>query len=501
MKKEPRVSFSEYYKIDKKYLDKSGFFNISLISDVPLFIDPFHLFYSDKKEYGALHDEIIKYLSFLRDYSIKKGGVDLTKSDIDLYFRFPEVKQNWLGYAYIGNEGKGLGKTFANALNQNFYKLFKTGTPGHLEKLTLIADRVGKDSISDFTTNLIHAYLAELTQKFALKYIDASLLDSFTIKKAEFDYKYETWKHKTFRLPKFNGDYVLLTPKDLLTKEDTWINKNDFIENFDQIPNAISNEALRIQLIKYFNAKLSEYAEEKIDKKTGKTKLVRTEKTKRLAAHSTIIEFPQTIDVYIKKKEDSGGEAQKISNNYVEETESFKENQYTHFINNVNGYNGAPTTYDEAKIRANYFKECVETDLYVDFYDKNGIPVAEEWIQRQFLYVWGGTLSDVYREPKKGPGKVDYIISRGALDKCAIEFKLAGSSSLEQNLQNQLEEYKKLNKTQHGLWIIVVFNNDEYAKLNILIDKLKLNKEDIVIVDARKENKQNPSKIKVKPIQ
>ena len=64
MKKDPRVAFSEYYKIDKKYLEKSGFFNISLISDIPLFIDPFHLFYSDKKEYGALHDEIIKYLSF-----------------------------------------------------------------------------------------------------------------------------------------------------------------------------------------------------------------------------------------------------------------------------------------------------------------------------------------------------------------------------------------------------------------------------------------------------
>ncbi len=73
-KKDPRVSFSEYFGVEKKKLEKADFFNISLISDVPLFIDPFHLFYSERKEYEALHDEIIKYLSFLRDYSVGLGG-------------------------------------------------------------------------------------------------------------------------------------------------------------------------------------------------------------------------------------------------------------------------------------------------------------------------------------------------------------------------------------------------------------------------------------------
>ncbi|MCX6752153.1 MAG: hypothetical protein NTZ87_01490 [Candidatus Nomurabacteria bacterium] len=496
MKKDTRVSFCAYYGIEKNKLNEAGFFNISLISDIPLFIDPFNLFYSDNKEYEALHDEIIKYLSFLRDYSIRKGGQKLEKSDVDLYFRFPEVKQNWFGYSYVGNDGKGLGKKFANALNENFYKLFNTGTPGHIEKLALVADRVGKDCISDFTTNLIHAYLANITQKFAEANINKDELGIFTIKKAEFDYKYETWKPKTFKLPKFNGDYVLLTPKNLLTKEETWINKNDFIENFDEIPYSMSNEALRAQLIKYFNAKLNEYSEEKIDRKSGKIKLVRTAKTKRLATKATIIEFPQAIDVYIKKKEETGENAEKLSSSYVKETEDFKENQYTHFITNTEGFNKVPTTYDEAKVRANYFKECVETDLYIDFYDKDGVPASEDWVQRQFLYVWGGTISDVYREPKKARGRADYIVSRGAPDKCVVEFKLASSSSLEQNLENQLNEYKRLNKAQHGLWIIVVFNNDEYQKLQIIIEKLKLNREDIVIIDARKENKQAPSKMK-----
>ncbi len=144
-KKDSRVSFSAYFNVKKADLKTANFFNISLISDVPLFIDPFHLFYSDNKDYEALHDEIIRYLSFLRDHSVRKRGGTLNKADLDLYYRFPEVKQNWFGYSCVGNQGRGLGKTFADALNDNFYKLFKTGTPGHLEKLTLVADRVGKD--------------------------------------------------------------------------------------------------------------------------------------------------------------------------------------------------------------------------------------------------------------------------------------------------------------------------------------------------------------------
>jgi uncharacterized heparinase superfamily protein len=37
------------------------------VSDLPLFIDPFLLFNSDKPEYQELHDGIIAYLRFLRN--------------------------------------------------------------------------------------------------------------------------------------------------------------------------------------------------------------------------------------------------------------------------------------------------------------------------------------------------------------------------------------------------------------------------------------------------
>src|SRR4051812_48379404 len=97
-----RLNFSTFFGVSKKHLDKGGFFNISLIADLPLFIDPFHLFYSKKKEYQRLHEEMIKYLVFLKNRSVKNGGKLPSKGEIELYYKFPEIKQNWLGFTIMG---------------------------------------------------------------------------------------------------------------------------------------------------------------------------------------------------------------------------------------------------------------------------------------------------------------------------------------------------------------------------------------------------------------
>jgi hypothetical protein len=52
---------------------------ISLVSDLPLFIDPFLLFNSDKPEYRRLPDSIIDYLRFLRDKSVGHKALSLCR--------------------------------------------------------------------------------------------------------------------------------------------------------------------------------------------------------------------------------------------------------------------------------------------------------------------------------------------------------------------------------------------------------------------------------------
>lgn len=115
------VYFSDYFSVSKDDLEEYGAFNVSLINDLPVFIDPFLLFNSDKPEYQHLHDEIIKYIGFLRDMS--EAGT-ISKGLVRHWFLFPEVKQNWLGFSKVGNGGSGLGPDFANALNENLSNIF-----------------------------------------------------------------------------------------------------------------------------------------------------------------------------------------------------------------------------------------------------------------------------------------------------------------------------------------------------------------------------------------
>ena len=60
------VYFSDFFDISEETLQEYGAFNISLINDLPLFIDPFLLFGNAKTEYQKLHEEIINYLVFFR---------------------------------------------------------------------------------------------------------------------------------------------------------------------------------------------------------------------------------------------------------------------------------------------------------------------------------------------------------------------------------------------------------------------------------------------------
>ncbi len=210
------VTFCDYFKVSPSALDKYGAFNVSLVSDLPLFIDPFLLFNSKTDEYRKLHDQMIQYLKFLRDQSTESLDAGLVQA----WYSFPEVRQNWLGFSTSRNRGRGLGKEFARALNQNLHSIFhdfgkeKVTKESHLEKLCLIAPGVGKDKISDFTTNLIKGYLLAFTQTFALARIDNDLRKRVAVNKVSFNYDTRSWMSGVYDLPFYQGSYVILHPKD-----------------------------------------------------------------------------------------------------------------------------------------------------------------------------------------------------------------------------------------------------------------------------------------------
>ena len=67
-----KVYFSDVFNVNPDDIEQHGAFNISLINDLPLFIDPFLLFNSTHPEYQNLHKEILRYVGFLRDRAMAK---------------------------------------------------------------------------------------------------------------------------------------------------------------------------------------------------------------------------------------------------------------------------------------------------------------------------------------------------------------------------------------------------------------------------------------------
>jgi hypothetical protein len=482
------IYFSDFFKVRKAVLNRYGAFNISLLSDLPLFVDPFLLFNSRKPKYRARHDRIIEYLRFLKGKS-ESGHLD--PHLLDAWYTFSEISQNWLGFAGSGNQGRGLGRGFAAALNENLGNIFgsfgkETVTKGsHLEKLCLIREGVGRDCISDFTNNLILEFLLEYTQAFAVKHIAPQLRHKFTVPRVRFNYDTETWESASFDLPRHGNTYVLLTPRDLLTKDDTWINKTDLIDDFASIPNAIPNTQLRAQINNYFKKALPREPKRADERK---------------AAFETVQHFPELIDFYIKLKEDTGDRAVSNSAAVVELSQRLYERQFGQLPELLRTktafYSLGKDTYKDAYKRVQFLKDVIENKggHRIFYFDGEALE-REEDLHILYRLTWYATESDVTREANDGRGPVDFKVSRGSKDKTLVEFKLAKNSQLEKNLKHQAEIYQKASDADRAIKVIIYFTAREKKRVEGILKKLKLDgHKGVVLIDARKDNKPSGSK-------
>lgn len=477
---EQQIYFTDVFEVSPKALSKHGAFNISLITDLPLFIDPFLLFNSKKRVYRDLHDEIIEYLRFLRGKAVSQP---IDKGLLQAWFMFSEIKQTWLGFSLEDNDGRGLGPKFAAALKQNLSTVFKDfgnetiARAPHLEKLCLIESGVGRDNISDFTTNLIKKYLLEYTQRFTLAHIPESKHSRLTVPKVEFDYEREVWKPGTYTLPIHDNDFVLLTPRDILTRDSVWINRADIVRNFSDVVESVSNDQLRAQLNNYFASQLSKKA---------------TQKERDAAAASVARKYPEFIEYYIRYKEDNGDRAVKVSDEKLRASEALYVYQIGELASLLKRqtafYRVAGNTYAEARSRAEYLKHVIENGghrlLWVD-----GRPIRREKdLHILYKLTWYATTSDVSTEVDDGRGPADFKISRGRRDKSIVEFKLASNTQLRRNLAKQAEIYKEASQAHSTLKVVFYFSKEELESVEKILKDLGLTKdESIILVDARKK--------------
>ena len=496
--------FSEKFNVSSELIEAYGAVDISLICDVPLFVDPMLIFNSNKPEYKALHEEIIKFFHFL----YKKAEKGLTKKEIGAWFNFKEVPNNWLGYSLEGNKGLALGQKYAEFLYNNIAFAINTNgltQSGHIEKIMLLYEGSGKDRISDLTVNLIKGYLCEYTEKFAMEYIDSKYLKRVPVEKAYFNYETESFVSKEYTLPyiyneKGKIEYVLLTPYDILREDEPAINRKDFIDSYDSIRMTIENDALRAYVNNYLSKAVSEYEEKqkKNKKKLSERSIAKIEKQ---AFMELVKEYPELYDYYIKYKEKNADLNNVISKDEVEE-------QFQRLIvaakNLISVFNPEQylieeecTAREEAKCRIKYFKHIIEEcDGYKNLY-VNGKQIARENdLQRLFKFVWYGTNYKVDAEVNNGRGYADFIVSKGQNNQNVIEFKLASNSSLA-HVFTQVEIYEAANCSEGSLVVIFFFSEEEYVYAKNVVRAAgyeDMIDESIYLIDCRNDNKVSASK-------
>lgn len=251
---------------------------------------------------------------------------------------------------------------------------------------------------------------------------------------------------------------------------------------------SIGDEALRFSFSEFIREVLSDE---------------KSKKSEREAAIAKFIEsHPGIINYYLKFKESRKKQATQQSDLQVETVDQFFIDAAGAIAGLVSDttpfYDTRPNSFEAARNRVLYLKQAIEiNDCYKLLWRDGEAPSRESDLQLMFKLVWYGTSYDVNREPNNGRGPVDYAVSKGSANKAIVEFKLAKNSKLKQNLENQVEIYKKANNTYASITVIVYYTESEQKKVENLLNELGLAGNDhIVLIDARKDNKPSASNAK-----
>ena len=155
-------------------------------------------------------------------------------------------------------------------------------------------------------------------------------------------------------------------------------------------------------------------------------------------------------------------------------------------LSDTNFYCNRTNSVDEARKRIEYLKDVIENKDGYKLFFHNGKPIPRENdLQIMYRLTWFGTQYDVNREVNNGRGPVDFKISNGSADVNLVEMKLASNSKLKQNLENQVEIYKKANNTVNALKVILCFSESELAKVSRILSELGLSEEKgVYVIDA-----------------
>jgi len=196
----------------------------------------------------------------------------------------------------------------------------------------------------------------------------------------------------------------------------------------------------------------------------------------------------------------------KLRNNDLSNDDLLKLNNFSDITKNnfVDAINNSQNkieknnnTFKNSIERISFLKNIIENrDGYRIFYNKEKPITKEKDLHILYDLTWYKTELDINKEVNNGRGPVDFKISTG-IDQTIVEFKLASNPNLKNNLKNQLNIYEKANNTPSKITVIIFTTKKQEERIMRILNELNLiNRETIITIDARKDNKLSASRVK-----
>lgn len=307
------------------------------------------------------------------------------------------------------------------------------------------------------------------TQEFARRYIAKKFREVRAVNKVRFDYEREKWMPASFELPIFDDDFVLLTPMDMLTKDDIWISRSELVSKFKKIASAVSDDVLRAELNNYFQNKIDEFSKKEDPSRKDKTK----------AINETIRKYPAILDYFIKNKEETGGEAENLSSIKVDESKRLYLKQFSQLASKLSKtttfYDISPATYANVVERLKIIQNSIEKDEGNLIFYFNDLPIQNENdLSILFRLTWKAYQSE---QNKIINGDFLEILTNWKDSKKELKLilKSAANQQLIKTLDKLRDVYDDTRIEQKFILVIFYFSNEELNSVKSLLKALRMN--------------------------
>ncbi|EIP1346463.1 hypothetical protein LRU37_003906 [Salmonella enterica] len=203
------MKFSESFNMEFQQ-SNLDFIDIPLDTDLQFFIDPTSI-RALKTNWGGsleklIQDYFVDVLASIKNGALKRAGILLSS--------LKESNSFHLGYSSKKSSGKALGVKTAELILDSLKKskAAQSGLLHDLEDTALTIDGIASDRISDSVCNILKLPFIEYTQKICEFYnVDTSDVSGIRL----WDPNSGRWVKRTFKLPIYNGEEVILIPKVL----------------------------------------------------------------------------------------------------------------------------------------------------------------------------------------------------------------------------------------------------------------------------------------------